>query len=69
MIKKFKIALVQMEIKPRKVEENLARAQSFIKKARSAGAEMIIFPEDFLTGPLAGEEKYLDREHKYRHIF
>ena len=55
---KFKIAVVQFEIAQYSPEVNLKRAEDFIKKASSSKAQIIIFPEDFITGPIAGKEKY-----------
>jgi len=65
---KFKIAVVQFEIAQYSPEVNLKRAEDFIKKASSSKAQIIIFPEDFITGPIAGKEKYeefSDSKNKY----
>ncbi len=63
-IMQINIAIVQFEIQPFAPAKNLAKAEQFIKEA-SSKAEMIVFPEDFLTGPLAGNKTLIDYEHDY----
>ena len=46
----MKIALCQLEIVFEKKEENTRRVISFMEQARSAGAELVLFPEMSLTG-------------------
>jgi predicted amidohydrolase len=46
------IAVVQFEIEPFAPEKNIAQAERFIRDAVAQRAGMIVFPEDFLTGPL-----------------
>jgi predicted amidohydrolase len=58
------IAVVQFEIRPFAPAENLAKAEQFIKEA-SSKADMIVFPEDFLTGPLGGNKAFVDYEDDY----
>ncbi len=58
------IAVVQFEIQPFAPAENLAKAEQFIQEA-SSKADMIVFPEDFLTGPLAGNKAFVDYENSY----
>src|SRR5215469_8119273 len=58
------IAVVQFEIRPFAPVENLTRAEQFIKEA-SSKADMIVFPEDFLTGPLGGNNAFADYENFY----
>ena len=65
---KIKIAVVQFEIAQYQPEKNLARAKEFSKKA-SGKADIIVFPEDFVTGPIAGRLEFADFEHKYRKFF
>jgi len=66
---KFKIAVVQLEIKQFAPDENLAKAEEFIKKAAHADADIVVFPEDFVTGPDMGREEYVDFKGKYRTHF
>ena len=66
---KVKIAVVQMEIKQLSPEENLRKAEEFIEKASRQKANIIIFPEDFITGPILGKEEFADTEKRYRSYF
>jgi len=45
---KFKIAVVQFEIKQFSPDENLKKAEEFIKKAAFSKAQIVVFPEDFI---------------------
>ncbi len=49
---KFRVALVQMEIKQGCIEENLAKAEKFIKRASGLGAQLVVLPELLPTGSL-----------------
>src|SRR3989338_7102146 len=66
---KFKIAVVQFEIKQFSPDENLRKAEEFIKKASFSKAQIIVFPEDFVTGPIARKLELADSENKYRKFF
>jgi predicted amidohydrolase len=66
---KFKIAVVQFEIKQFSPEENLKKAEEFIRKASFSKANVIVFPEDFITGPIVGINEFADNENKYRKYF
>ena len=60
----MKVALCQLEILFEKKEENIRRVIGFMEQARSAGADLVLFPEMSLTGfsmniSLTGEK---DRE-------
>ncbi|MBI4016416.1 MAG: carbon-nitrogen hydrolase family protein [Candidatus Aenigmarchaeota archaeon] len=66
---KLKIAVVQFEIKQFAPEENLAKAEKYIRKAADAGADIIVFPEDFTVGPLFGRKEFVDFDGKYRQYF
>ena len=46
----MKVALCQFEIAFEKKEENTRRAIGFMEQARSAGADLVLFPEMSLTG-------------------
>lgn len=62
---KFKIAVVQFEIAQFKPEENLKKAEEFIKKASKNKSNIIVFPEDFVTGPVLRKEEFVDFDQKY----
>lgn len=65
---KFQIAVVQFQIEQYFPLVNLTNAERFIEQASSEGANVIIFPEDFITGPVASEENFVDFENKYLNI-
>src|SRR3989338_6809815 len=62
---KFKIVVVQFNIKQFSPNENLNKAEKFIKSASKARANVIIFPEDFVTGPLIRRTEFADFNGKY----
>ena len=60
-----KIAVVQFAIQQFVPLENLRKAEQFIKEAASQQAQIIVFPEDFVTGPLSGNNAFADYEGRY----
>ncbi|MBP9718244.1 carbon-nitrogen hydrolase family protein [Candidatus Gracilibacteria bacterium] len=66
---KFKVAIVQFEIAQFKTEKNLKKAARFVEKAKAKGAELVVFPEDFVTGPICGQIEYTDTKHVFRDFF
>jgi len=66
---KFRIAVVQFKIKQFSPEDNLKKAEEFTKKAAYSKAQVIVFPEDFITGPIMKKKKFVDFNGKYiRHF-
>ena len=63
------IAVVQFEIQQFEPEKNLKKAEQFIQVAVAEQAQLIVFPEDFITGPLAGNKAYADSERRYARHF
>ncbi len=61
----FKVAVVQFEICQFEPETNLAKAEEFIRKAASASADLIVFPEDFIVGPLNGRADLADFDGRF----
>ena len=59
------IAVVQFAIRQLTPVENLTRAEQFIAQAASQQAQLIVFPEDFITGPLSGNKAFADCEKCY----
>jgi len=59
------IAVVQFEIEPFAPEKNIARAERFIQDAVAQRAGIIVFPEDFVTGPLLGRRDLADRDQRH----
>lgn len=72
-----KIVVVQFKIAQLDPEKNLKRIEKFIEKAKKQKAEIIIFPEDCVTGALedeatgqkAGYKKWLDKNHSVKKVF
>ena len=60
-----KIAVVQFDIEQFAPERNLRKAERFIAEAATSQAHIIVFPEDFVTGPLAGNHAFADNEARY----
>lgn len=65
----LKIAVVQFSVAHLKPEINLKRAESFIKQSSQNNANVIVFPEDFMTGSIFGDRRYLDRNHHFLNQF
>lgn len=59
------IAVVQFEIAQFAPETNLARAEHFIQEAVARHADIILFPEDFVMGPLNGRADLADFDKRY----
>jgi predicted amidohydrolase len=65
IVMKFKIAVVQFEITQFDSEANLAKAEECIQQATAGGADLIVFPEDFVLGPLNGRVNLADFDQRY----
>ena len=52
----LRLALAQLEIKPGRPAENTARMLAFIAESRSAGIQLVLFPEMAIPGYLLGDE-------------
>jgi predicted amidohydrolase len=63
------IAVVQFAVVQARPEENLEKARRFVADAAAAQADIIVFPEDFVTGPIAGDATLADYEGRYRAYF
>lgn len=65
----IKIAVVQFEIAQFAPESNLAKAERFLQEAGEQEAQIIVFPEDFVMGPLNGRADLADFDGRYiRHF-
>src|SRR5436853_1246182 len=63
------IAVVQFRVQQFAPAENLKKAERFIQQAAMQAADIIVFPEDFVTGPLNGDVRMADYEGGYvRHF-
>ena len=63
------IALVQFNITHQEPETNFARIESFIAKAKQQNADVIVFPEDCITGSIFGDLTKLDHNGSTRTRF
>lgn len=59
------IALVQLSIIPSKPIQNIERMEVFIRKAVKKGAQLVVFPEDAVTGPLRGQLDFVQNAAAY----
>jgi predicted amidohydrolase len=59
------LALIQFEVAPSEPETNLRRMEEFIAQAAGAGAQLAVFPEDAVTGPLDGQTAFLEHSAAY----
>ncbi len=66
---KLRIAVVQFEIKQYSPDYNLKKAEKFIKKASDSNANIIVFPEDFVTGPIRFMKNLVDTNRYYENYF
>lgn len=66
---KFSIAVVQFKITHQQPQKNLSRIESFIKDAVEQQADVIVFPEDCVTGSIFGDRRKLDSTGMYRAAF
>ena len=64
-VMRFKVAVVQFEISQFAPQENLAKAEAFIQRAAHASADLVVFPEDFIFGPLNGRAHLADFDGRY----
>jgi predicted amidohydrolase len=64
----LKIAVVQFAIDQSNPAKNLAKAEHFIEEA-AAENDLIVFPEDFILGPLSGKSEYVDYDGYYLKCF
>src|ERR1017187_9271619 len=69
MNKRFNIAVVQFRTTQWQPEDNLRRADRFVTRAKRAGADIVVFPEDFLTGPCRLRPDLADAKAVYRKHF
>jgi predicted amidohydrolase len=59
------LALVQFAIAPSAPRTNLRRMETFIRKAADKGAQLVVFPEDAIAGPLAGQTAFVPQAPAY----
>jgi len=66
---KCKIAVVQFRVRQYAPRDNLRRVEQFVKKAAILKANIIVFPEDLLTGPIDKRQGLADTNKTYRRRF
>ncbi|HRH32444.1 MAG TPA: carbon-nitrogen hydrolase family protein [bacterium] len=59
---KLNLALIQFEITQGSPETNWEHIEQFIVKAAEERAEVVVFPEDCITGSIFGDESKLDKD-------
>ncbi len=65
----FRIAVVQFQITHLDRETNLKRIEMFVQRASDAQAQVVVFPEDCVTGSIFGDLSRLDTTHETRDAF
>lgn len=65
----LRIAIVQFRITHLEPATNFRRIESFIVKAKKKNANVIILPEDCITGSIFGDRSKLDTNHTNREAF
>jgi predicted amidohydrolase len=66
---KLKIAVVQFEILQFNPVENIVKAKKYIEQASKQKSSVIVFPEDFITGPVCGKREFVDFDNRNRRSF
>jgi predicted amidohydrolase len=66
---KLSIAIVQLSVIPSDPPANLANMEAFVARAANAGAQLVVFPEDAVTGPLEGQTIYAPYAPEYLAFF
>ncbi len=64
-----RIAVVQFRITHLHPSKNFARIETFIQKAKTQHADIVVFPEDCVTGSIFGDVSRLDTTHATRQAF
>ncbi|HAZ28945.1 MAG TPA: hypothetical protein DCY48_04195 [Candidatus Magasanikbacteria bacterium] len=63
------VALVQYAIAHLEPKTNIERAEYFIQKASKEHANVVVFPEDFITASIFGNQENLNHGDEYRRTF
>lgn len=56
---KLTIAVAQMHVVPADPAANIKKMETFVREAKALGADLVVFPEDAICGPLAGQTAYI----------
>jgi len=63
------IAVVQLSVAQYHIEANISKMQHFIEEAANARANLVVFPEDAITGPINGNRQFVDFEGRHVRYF
>lgn len=66
---KIRIAIIQFKITHLDRAKNFQRIEGFVKKAAKKKAQVVVFPEDCVTGSIFGDVTKLDASHANRETF
>lgn len=61
----LRMALAQMEVAHLDPARNLQHMERLVAQAKKAGAELVIFPEDAVCGPLEGQTAFIEQAPTY----
>ncbi len=59
------IAVAQMHVHPDDPLRNLERIEQLVQKAKKQGADLVVFPEDAVCGPLTGQTQFVEHAPAY----
>lgn len=65
----IRIAIIQFQITHLDREKNFERIEWFVKQAAGAGANIVVFPEDCITGSIFGDLSKLDKDQSNKNRF
>lgn len=66
---KARIAVVQFQTRLHEPDVNLRRMEPFVRRAKARGADIVVFPEDFITGPVRHRVDLIDRAGEFLRAF
>lgn len=66
---RFRVAIIQFQIAHLDRPKNLERIEGFIQRAVRGRAQVVVFPEDCMTGSIFGDVSKLDVVHANRDAF
>lgn len=62
---KLAIAIAQMQVVPNDPVGNIVKIEEFIQAAKKRGADLVVFPEDAICGPLTGQSAFVSEAPGY----
>ncbi len=64
-----RLGVVQFDVAPSDPETNLRRMEEFVAEAATQAAQIVVFPEDAVTGPLEGQHLFVANAPAYLAFF